>query len=220
MLALQLVAVRQWSWHQLLALVHDWHFHVQLFSVPLDRGNLSHNRHVHDLFQRLDLLLSDCCAIGMCTAGVQAVWLHLVRVLSKSAYVRDRAIHPGTRPASGPDFMIRLIGLVVGLVLQAVTGVGVLRCRNRSRGISLGTCAICSTIRSETRSHLITFAISAVCSTAINGTGKPTCGASAVVCSFETRAPASWLTHPRSCQCDGPARPQLCSALKRSRTGA
>ena len=53
---------------------------------------LCDNRHLHDLIgslllhsflQRLDLLLSGCCAIGVCADG------QLVKVLSESAFVWD-----------------------------------------------------------------------------------------------------------------------------------
>ena len=81
-----------------LALAHDWHIHdlvdvlglrdLNCFLFLLDRGDLSvcHYRHVHDLLgcplldsllQRLDFLLSGCCADSVRDARVPAVWLFL-----------------------------------------------------------------------------------------------------------------------------------------------
>ena len=113
LLALRLVALRHWSSHQLLALIHDWHIHVLVEVLGLWDLNCflylwivgtcqCVYKHVHDLLgsplshsfpQRLDLLLSDCCGIGMCAVGVHAVWLQLVKVLSESAFVWIKGSH-------------------------------------------------------------------------------------------------------------------------------
>ena len=84
---------------------------------------------MHSSLLRLGLLLSSCCAIGVCAARVHTVWLQLVKVLSESAFVWIKSlIKPftlayGFSPASGPDFMTSDFS-----ELQVVTGVRAPRC--------------------------------------------------------------------------------------------
>ena len=133
----------------LLALIHDWHIQpVGSQTVLCAFGSwgpvcattgtstiCSGSLLLHSFLQRLDLLLSSCCTIGVCAAGVHAVWFHLVKVLSESAFVwdqvRDQTIHPGIRDLTSIRTGLHDIGLLellIGLVLQVVTGVRAPRC--------------------------------------------------------------------------------------------